>query len=88
MISSRNAGVQISGFSSWMVLIRSQPNARCRLSSRMMYSNCSPMPTILFCRFSASIIAKPGVEEDAFHDHVVADEVVDEALDVGACPRW
>ncbi len=39
--------------------IRSQPNARWMLSSRMMYSNCSPMPTILFCRLSASIMAKP-----------------------------
>ena len=40
-------------------LIKSHPNAKCTLSSLMMNSNCSPIPTSLFCRFRASIIAKP-----------------------------
>ena len=58
---------RLRGSPALMVLIRSQPKARWRLSSRMMYSNCSPSPTILFCRLQRQHHGEPGVEEDPFH---------------------
>ncbi len=44
----REALVEDSGFSVGIVPMRSHPKARWIDSSRMMYSNCSPMPTMLF----------------------------------------